>query len=119
MLPPPSECCVHPPTWVRGRGLSYFDAEPVSLVMALEESPGDHHASMVAAHLDVLVGWCEIGDDLIATKPLDAPERKGVGFALLVFGAELASALGNPRFGPGVAAEDRLCAYAATTRATL
>ena len=119
MLPPPEECYVHSPTWVRGRGSSYFDAEPVSLVMALEEAPGAHHVSMVAAHLEVLVGWCEIADDVIATRLLDAPERRGVGFALLMFGAELASALGDERFGPRVAVEERLAAYEAISWATL
>jgi hypothetical protein len=35
----PEEALVHGPTWVRGRGSSYHGAEPVILVMALEEEP--------------------------------------------------------------------------------
>jgi hypothetical protein len=119
MLPPPGEALVHGPTWVRGQGPSYHDAEPVSLVMALEEEPAASHVEMIATHVEVLVGWTEIGDDMVATKDPEAIERKAVGFALLMFTAELASALGSPRFAPVVSHELRADAHEAVTRATL
>jgi hypothetical protein len=118
MLPPPEEALVHPPTWVRGVGSSYHGSDPVTLVMALEEEPASSHAAMIAAHLEVLAGWVEIGEDVLARTHPGAPERQAVGFALLMFGAELASALSSP-FGPAVASEERTAATEAIAAATL
>lgn len=119
MLPPPDEVLIHTPTWVRGRGTSYHGTEPVSLVMAMEGEPSSHHGAMIASHLEVLLGWVEIAEDVLATRPLDAPERRGVGFALLVFAAELSSALYSERFGPHVDPEVRVLATEAIAQATL
>jgi hypothetical protein len=118
MLPPPEEALVHPPTWVRGVGPGYQGSDPVTLVMALEEEPTSSHAAMIAAHRDVLSGWVEIGDDVLSTTHPAAPERRAVGFALLVFGAELASALASP-WGPAVASDERIAATEAIAAATL
>jgi hypothetical protein len=118
MLPPPEEALVHPPTWVRGVGSSYHDGDPVTLVMALEEEPASSHAAMMAAHLDVLSGWVQIGEDVLATTQAGAPERQAVGFALLMFGAELASALYSP-FAPLVASDERTAATDAIAAAML
>jgi hypothetical protein len=120
MLPPEEECQLHSPTWVRGgSATSYFDSVPVTLVQALEETRASQHLGMVEAHVQVLVGWLEIGDDVIATKPPDAIERRGVGFALLMFAAELAGALGSDRYGPAIPAELRSRACEAVSLATL
>lgn len=75
MLPPLEEALVHPPTWVRGLGPSYHGSEPVTLVMALEEEPVGSHASMIGAHLDILVGWTTMANGLLATSEPDASER--------------------------------------------
>jgi hypothetical protein len=87
---------VHSPTWVRGAGeSSYFGSDPVTLLEALEEAPRSCYVSMVEAHLEVLTGWLAIGDDVIANLAWDAPQRRGVGWSLLMFAAELAGALGS------------------------
>lgn len=118
MLPPPEEALVHPPTWVRGVGSSYHGSDPVTLVMALEEEPASSHAAMITAHRDVLSGWVKIGEDVLATTHPAAPERQAVGYALLMFGAELASALGSP-FGPALVGDERIAATEAVAAATL
>jgi hypothetical protein len=118
MLPPPEEVLVHPPTWVRGVGRSFQGADPVTLVMALENEPASSHAAMIAAHVEVLSGWVEIGEDMLATRQPGAPERQAVGFALLMFGAELASALHSP-FAPPAGSAERTDATEAIAAATL
>lgn len=106
VLPPPEECMVHTPTWVCGAGeSSYFGSDPVTLLQALEEAPRSCYVSMVQAHVDVLAGWLAIGDEVIANLAWDAPERRGVGFSLLMFAAELAGALGSELHDLGIPAE--------------
>jgi len=119
MLPPPDEALICSPTWVRGRGSSYHDAEPVTLVMALEGEPEVHHAEMVCSHLDVLAGWVEIGEDVLGRFAPEALERVGVGFALLMFAAELSSALFSTEFGPAIAPEVRTRSTEVIAQATL
>jgi hypothetical protein len=103
MLPPPEECRLHSPSWVRGaHESSYFDSDPVTLLQALEEAPRSCYVSMVEAHVDVLAGWLAIGDDVIANLAWDAPERRGVGWSLLMFAAELAGALGSELHDLGI-----------------
>jgi hypothetical protein len=119
MLPPLEEALVHPPTWVRGLGPSYHGSEPVTLVMALEEEPAGSHASMIGAHLDILVGWTTMANGLLATSEPEAPERRGPGFALLVFAAELASALQLEEYTHAVTPEQRVAATEAIAAATL
>jgi hypothetical protein len=119
MLPPWEEALVHPPTWVRGCGSNYHGREPVTLVMALEEEPRSSHANMIGAHLEVLLVWVAIGEDVLGTTPSEAPERRAVGFALLMFAAELASVLSSPEFGGDVAPEVRVAAGEAIAAATL
>jgi hypothetical protein len=116
MLPPWEEALVHPPTWVRGCGSNYHGREPVTLVMALEEEPRASHANMIGAHLEVLLVWVAIGEDVLGATP---PERRAVGFALLMFAAELASVLSSPEFGGDVAPEVRVAAGEAIAAATL
>jgi len=97
---------LHTPTWVRGAGeSSYFGSDPVTLLQALEEAPRSCYVSMVQAHVDVLTGWLAIGDDVIANLAWDDPERRGVGWSLLMFAAELAGALGSELHDLGIPAE--------------
>lgn len=119
MLPPQEDALEYPPTWVRGRSTSYHGSDPVTLVMALEGEPASNHAGMIGAHLDVLSGWVRIGEDMLATTLPDAPERRAVGFALLMFGAELASVLSSPRFGTELTSEVRVAAAETISAATL
>lgn len=119
MVPPVEESLVHSPTWVRGRAPEFEDGDPVTLVMALEAEPEEGHASMIGAHVEVLTAWVGVGEKVLSTTPLEAPERRAVGFALLMFAAELASVLGSPEFSPGLAVEVRHVAAEAIAAATL
>ncbi|MGH9294761.1 MAG: hypothetical protein ACRD0B_05470 [Acidimicrobiales bacterium] len=119
MLPPREEALNFSPTWVRGRGTSYHDAEAVTLVMALEEEPAHHHLKMLTSHLEVLDGWVEIGEDALRRFAPEAPERVGIGFALLVFAAELSSALCSGALGQEISPELRAASTEAIAQATL
>ena len=103
MLPPRDEVLNYSPTWARGRGLGDDDPEPVTLVMALQGEPAASHPSMVAAHVEVLEAWTAIGEEVLATTAIDAPQRRAVGFALLMFASELASVLGSPGLSQAMA----------------
>lgn len=87
--------------------------------MALEEAMEIHHAQMLCSHLDVLAGWVEIGEDVLRRFVPEALERVGVGFALLMFAAELSSALFSSEFGPAVAPEVRARSTEVIAQATL
>jgi hypothetical protein len=120
MLPPFEERMVHSPSWVRGaRESSYFDSDPVTLLQALEEAPRSCYVSMVEAHLEVLSTWLKIGDEVIAEMAWDAPQRRGVGFSLLMFAAELAGALGSELHDLGIPAELQTRANEVIALATL
>ena len=71
--------------------------------MALEEEPAVSHPSMIAAHSEVLLVWAKSANDLLRTTSFEAPERKRMGFNVLVFCSELTSALHSERFGPTIA----------------
>ena len=85
---------MHSPTWVRRGERAGEVGRPVSLVMALEDEPASRHAGMVSDHRDVLVGQTGLANGLLARTTVDAAERRDVGYNLVVFAAELASALG-------------------------
>ena len=119
MLPPPEKVLAESPTWLRGRGPIYFAGGPVTLVMALEEEPAASHPSMIAAHSEVLLVWAKAANDLLRTTSLEAPERKRMGFNVLVFCSELASALHSERFGPTIAPNLRNSALEVVAQATL
>ncbi len=75
---------------------------------------------MIGAHLDILVGWTTMANSVLASSEPGAPERRGPGFALLVFAAaELASALQLEDFAPAVAPELHVAATEAIAAATL
>lgn len=119
MLPPPTEALVHSPTWLRRGRVGEDEDHPVTLVMALEEEAAARHPSMVAAHSEVLLVWAKVANDLLGVTMPEAPERKSLGFNLLVFSAELASALHSERFGPRIEAELRGQALEVVAQATL
>ncbi len=119
MLPPPEEALAESPTWLRGRGPVYFADGPVTLVMALEEEASTSHPSMIEAHAEVLLIWAKLANDLLGTTPLEAPERKRMGFNVLVFCTELASALHSERFGPKISPDLRNRALEVVAQATL
>ena len=87
--------------------------------MALEEEPPASHPSMIAAHSEVLLIWAKLANDLLRTTSLVAPGRKRMGFNVLVFCAELASALLSERFGPTIAPDLRSSALEVVAQATL
>lgn len=120
MVPPFEERMVHSPTWVRGaRESSYFDSDPVTLLQALEEAPRSCYVSMVEAHVEVLRTWLVIGDEVIAELGWDDPQRRGVGWSLLMFAAELAGALGSELHDLGIPAELQATANEVIALATL
>jgi hypothetical protein len=92
MLPPAGEALVHSPTWVRSGG-SGGSGQPVSLVMAMEGEPASRHVGMMSDHCDVLVVLTGVANGLLTSTGLDAPERRDVGYNVVLFAAELASAV--------------------------
>lgn len=119
MVPPVGEELVHSPTWTVGGGRPGVLGQPVSLVMALEEEPPARHARMIGDHLDVLVGLTATADALLARSAWDAPERRGVGYNLVLFAAELASAVRLMPFARHIDVELRRNCTEAITAATL
>jgi len=96
LVPPVEEVLLASPTWVR-RGGAW---QPVSLVMVLEDEPVGRHAGMVSDHRDVLEQLTGLADTLLDRTSFEAAERRDVGYNVLLFAAELASALGGLA-GPG------------------
>jgi hypothetical protein len=123
-VPPGEECCLYPPRWVRATSASgegyhgYHNAEPVSLVMALDEAPIALRIPMIAAHREVLLSWVEMGEDVLARTSPKAPERRGVGFALVLFASELAAAMGTKRLGHRGGPDLRALCIEAVAKAT-
>jgi hypothetical protein len=72
-----------------------------------------------APHVEVLEAWTAIGEEVLATTATDAPERRTVGFGLLMFASELASVLGSPALSPAMAPKARRSAAEAIVAATL
>lgn len=118
VLPPVEERFLHSPSWVKDDG-TVEGRGPVSLVMALEATPAELHLDMISAHRETLVAWTTLANDLLAHSGLDAPERRGIGFALLIFAAELASALRPDEFGEQVGAKLRSACTEAVAAGTL
>ena len=87
------ECGTCPPTWARRRGKSRRFTEPVTLVAALEREDAAAWRGMVEQHRESLEELTGAADQLIAVTARDHPARPGAGLALLMFAAELASAV--------------------------
>jgi hypothetical protein len=93
LVMPDCECGTCPPTWARRRGKSRRFSEPVTLVAALEREDAAVRRGMVGRHRECLEELTGAVDRLIAVTARDDPGRPGAGLALLMFAAELASAV--------------------------
>jgi len=93
LVAPDCECGTCPPTWARRRGKSRRFTEPVTLVAALEREDAAAWRGMVEQHRESLEELTAAADAVIAVTGRDDPGRPGVGLALLMWSAELASAV--------------------------
>lgn len=93
LVMPDCECGECPPTWARRRGRSRRFSESVTLVAALEREDSAAWPGMVEQHRRSLRELTSAADRVIAGTARDDPGRPGVGLALLMFAAELASAV--------------------------
>ena len=93
LVVPDCECGTCPPTWARRRGKSRRFSDPVTLVAALEREDAAAWRGMVERHRESLEELTAAVDGVIAVTPRDDPGRPGAGLALLMFAAELASAV--------------------------
>ena len=87
------ECGTCPPTWARRRGKSRRFSEPVTLVAALEREDAAARPGMADQHRESLAGLTAAADAVIGVAAGDDPGRAGAGLGLLMFAAELASAV--------------------------
>jgi hypothetical protein len=90
---PECECGTCPPTWARRRGKSRRFTRPVTLVAALEREDAAARPGMVERHRGCLEELTAAVDRVISGTARDDPDRPGAGLALLMFAAELASAV--------------------------
>jgi hypothetical protein len=93
LVMPDCECGTCPPTWARRRGKSRRFTEPVTLVAALEREDAAAWREMVEQHQVSLEELTAGVDAVIAVTGRNDPGRPGVGLALLMWAAELASAV--------------------------
>jgi hypothetical protein len=93
LVVPDCECGTCPPTWARRRGKSRRFTEPVTLVAALEREGAAAWRGMVEQHRESLEELTAAVDAVIAVTGRDDPGRPGVGLGLLMWAAELASAV--------------------------
>jgi hypothetical protein len=93
LVVPDCECGTCPPTWARRRGKSRRFTEPVTLVAAMEREDAAAWRGMVEQHRESLEELAAAVDGVIAVTGRDDPGRPGAGLALLMFAAELASAV--------------------------
>jgi hypothetical protein len=93
LVMPDCECGTCPPTWARRRGKSRRFTDPVTLVAALKREDAAAWRGMVARHRECLEEMTAAADGVIAVTPRDDPGRPGAGLALVMFAAELASAV--------------------------
>jgi hypothetical protein len=93
LVVPDCECGTCPPTWARRRGKSRTFTEPVTLVAALAKEDAAARPGMVERHREGLEEMTAAADGVIAVTDRDDPGRPGMGLGLLMFAAELASAV--------------------------
>ena len=93
LVMPDCVCGMCPPTWARRRGKSRRFTEPVTLVAALEREDAVTWRGMVEQHRESLGELTAAADRVIAVTGRDDPGRPEVGLALLMWAAELASAV--------------------------
>jgi hypothetical protein len=92
------ECGLCAPTWARRRGKSKRFTEPVTLVEALEAEELACRPGMVERHRQCLSAMVGATDELVDEMPPDDLGEPGVGLAVLLFAAELASAVRPEEF---------------------
>ena len=93
LVMPDCECGTCPPTWARRRGKSRRFSEPVTLVAALEREHALARPGMVEQHRECLAQMTGVADGMIAVTARDDLGRPNAGLALVMFAAELASAV--------------------------
>ncbi len=98
VVPGRTESLVASPTWARQIGRS-ADGQAVTLAMVLEDQPASRHEDLIGEHLEVLEQMIGLADAVMAATSLEAPERRPVGFNLLLFAGELASVLREAMMG--------------------
>jgi len=81
------------PAWARRRGKSRRFTQAVTLVAALEREDAPARPGMVAGHRECLARLTAAADGMLAVTSRDELERPEAGLALLMFAAELASAV--------------------------
>lgn len=116
---PECECGTCAPTWARRRGKSKRFSEPVTLVDALQAADAAHRPGMVEQHRQCLSSMTHAVDELLAATPWDDLGRPEVGLSLLLFAAELASALRPDQFRDQLPAEQIADCEQTVTAATL
>jgi hypothetical protein len=122
---PDCECGTCPPTWARRRGKSRRFSEPVTLVAAMEREDAAAWRGMLKQHRESLEEMTAAADGVIAVTARDDPGRPGAGLVLLMFAAELASAVrpdeyrGELPAGLVAACEQTVTAAALATAACL
>ena len=119
LVMPDCECGTCPPTWARRRGKSRRFTEPVTLVAALEREDAAAWRGMVERHRESLEELTGAADGVIAVTGRDDPGRPEVGLALLMWAAELASAVRPDEYRGVLPAEQVAACERAVTAATL
>jgi hypothetical protein len=119
LVMPDCECGTCPPTWARRRGKSRRFTEPVTLVAALEREDAAAWREMVEQHQVSLEELTAAVDAVIAVTGRNDPGRPGVGLALLMWAAELASAVRPDEYRSDLPAEVVAACEQAVTAAAL
>ena len=116
---PECECGTCAPTWARRRGKSRRFSEPVTLVAALERESVVARPGMVERHRECLAQMTAVVDQVIAVTSRDDLSRPGAGLALVMFAAELASAVREDEYRGELSAGLVRACEQAVTAATL
>lgn len=119
LVMPNCECGTCPPTWARRRGKSRRFSLPVTLVEALEREDAPARSGMVQRHRERLEELTAAVEGVISSTAQDDPERPDGGLALLMFAAELASAVRPDEYRGDLPAEQVAACERAVTAATL
>ena len=95
---PDCDCGMCAPTWARRRGKSQRFTEPATLVEALQATMAGRRPAMVEQHRQCLSSMTNALDQALAGTTLDDLGRPEIGIGLLLFAAELATALRPDEF---------------------
>lgn len=117
--PPPSKAILYSPTWSRG---TPYDWNPVTLVMGLEEEPKGSHHGIILARTGALRGHAMIAKKFIDAGMISALspfQARTLGFNLVLFASELASAMLNQPYALEASPVLRQQAFETVSFATL